>query len=68
MTDRFERQVDLDGTLDPRERALRAEQARKAHMTRMALKSAQAAAGGRCRRRLRMLVLISIKDRRSSTT
>jgi len=40
--DRFERQVDPDGTLDPKERALRAEQAKKAHMTRLALKSAQA--------------------------
>jgi hypothetical protein len=40
--DRFERQVDPDGTLDPEERALRAEQAKKAHMTRLALKSAQA--------------------------
>jgi hypothetical protein len=39
--DRFEREVDPDGTLDPKERALRAGQAKKAHMTRLALKSAQ---------------------------
>lgn len=40
--DRFEHQVDPDGKLTPQERALRAEHARKAHMQRMALKSAQA--------------------------
>lgn len=39
--DRFERQVDPDGALDPVERARRAEHARKAHFTRLALKSAQ---------------------------
>jgi hypothetical protein len=40
--DRFEREVDPDGLLDPRERELRAASARKAHFTRLALKSAQA--------------------------
>lgn len=40
--DRFDREVDPDGTLDPAERARRAEAARKAHFTRLALKSAQA--------------------------
>lgn len=35
--DRFERQVDPDGVLEPAERARRAESARKAHFTRMAL-------------------------------
>lgn len=40
--DRFERQVDPDGTLDPAERARRADSARKAHMTRLALRSAKA--------------------------
>lgn len=40
--DRFERQVDPDGQLDPGERARRAEHARKAHMQRMAFKSVQA--------------------------
>jgi hypothetical protein len=40
--DRYEREVDPDGTLNPAERARRAEQAMRAHMTRMALKSAQA--------------------------
>jgi len=40
--DRFEQQVDPSGTLDPAERARRAEHARKAYFTRLALKSAQA--------------------------
>lgn len=40
--DRFERQVDPDGTLPPAERAIRAEHARKAYFTRLALRSAQA--------------------------
>lgn len=39
--ERFERQVDPGGVLDPAERARRAESARSAHFTRMALKSAQ---------------------------
>jgi hypothetical protein len=40
--ERFEREVDPDGTLPPAERARRAEHARKAHFARLALKSAQA--------------------------
>jgi hypothetical protein len=40
--DRFEREVDPDGVLPPAERARRAEHARKAHMTRLALASAKA--------------------------
>jgi len=40
--ERFEREVDPDGTLAPAERARRAEHARKAHFARLALKSAQA--------------------------
>ncbi|MCX2934718.1 hypothetical protein ORI20_31080 [Mycobacterium sp. CVI_P3] len=40
--DRFEREVDPDGVLTPQERARRAEWARKAHMQRMAMKSAAA--------------------------
>lgn len=40
--DRFERQVDPDGVLAPAERARRAEHARKAYFTRLALRSAQA--------------------------
>ena len=40
--DRFEREVDPNGDLDPAERARRGESARKAHFTRLALKSAQA--------------------------
>jgi len=44
---KFEREVDPDGTLTSRERAKRAEFARKAQMQRMALKSVQA----RCRRK-----------------
>jgi hypothetical protein len=39
--DRFESQVDPEGILDPGERARRAESARKAYYTRLALKSAQ---------------------------
>lgn len=38
----FERKVDPDGTLDPAERAVRAEHARKAHYARLALLSVQA--------------------------
>jgi hypothetical protein len=40
--ERFEREVDPDGSLSPTERARRAEQAMRAHMARLALKSAQA--------------------------
>lgn len=40
--DRFERQVDPDGVLPPAERERRAEHARKAWYTTLALKSAQA--------------------------
>jgi hypothetical protein len=39
--DRFEREVDPDGVLEPRERAIRAEHARKAYFQRLALRSAQ---------------------------
>lgn len=39
--DRFEREVDPDGTMDPVERAKRAESAKKAYFTRLAFKSAQ---------------------------
>lgn len=42
LVSRFEKQVDPDGTLDPAERSRRAEHARKAHYTRLALRSAQA--------------------------
>lgn len=42
MLDKFEQQVDPDGTLTPAERAKRAESARKAHFQRLAFKSAQA--------------------------
>ncbi|HEX2574716.1 MAG TPA: hypothetical protein VHK88_00110 [Aquihabitans sp.] len=38
----FEDVVDPDGTLDPAERSRRAEHAYKAHMQRLALKSAKA--------------------------
>jgi hypothetical protein len=41
---RFETQVDPDGTMDPAERAKRAEAARKAHFRQMAYKSARARA------------------------
>ncbi len=40
--DRFEREVDPDGILPPAERARRAEHARKAYFTRLALASAKA--------------------------
>lgn len=40
--EKFERQIDPDGVLDPQERARRAEHARKAHFYRMALASARA--------------------------
>lgn len=42
LLDKFEKQVDPDGTLAPAERAKRAENARKAYFKRLALKSAQA--------------------------
>lgn len=40
--DRFERQVDPEGILDPAERARRAGQARRAHMLGLAFRSAKA--------------------------
>lgn len=39
---RFEREVDPDGTLPPAERARRVESARRAHFTRLAMKSVEA--------------------------
>jgi hypothetical protein len=42
MLERFERQVDPNNALTPAERAKRAEYARKAHFSRLALKSAEA--------------------------
>ncbi|WP_204342784.1 hypothetical protein [Micromonospora terminaliae] len=48
--DRFEREIDPDGTMDPVERARRADCLRRAHMARLSLKAAQArkaAAAGR---------------------
>lgn len=41
---RFEREVDPDGVLPTEERTRRAKHAMKAHMTRMALRSAQSRA------------------------
>lgn len=41
---KFEREVDPDGVLPPAERARRAESARRAHMTRLALASSKARA------------------------
>ncbi|MFD4432892.1 hypothetical protein [Nocardia sp. NPDC058497] len=41
MESKFDRIVDPDGLLSPEERAYRSGQARKAHYTRLALKSAQ---------------------------
>lgn len=42
--DRFDREVDPDGTLAPDERARRAERARKAYFLKLAMRSAQARA------------------------
>ncbi len=39
---KWEREVDPEGVLDPEERAKRAERAKKAHMRRLALRSAKA--------------------------
>ncbi|MDX3662373.1 hypothetical protein PV646_34145 [Streptomyces sp. ID05-26A] len=39
--DRFEKQVDPDGTMDPAERSRRAESAKKAHFLKMAARSAE---------------------------
>jgi hypothetical protein len=50
MWSKFDRLVDPDGLLSPEERAFRAEHARKAHFTRLALKSAQSRRR-RCRNR-----------------
>ncbi|MGN2640611.1 hypothetical protein ACTD5D_31465 [Nocardia takedensis] len=41
LRSKFDRLVDPDGLLSPEERAFRAEHARRAHYTRLALKSAQ---------------------------
>lgn len=41
LLDRWERQVDPDGVMDPAERARRAASVRKEHMTRMALASSR---------------------------
>lgn len=40
--DRFDKQVDPDGVLDPQERAKRAHHAMQAHMAKLALKAATA--------------------------
>jgi hypothetical protein len=40
--ERFEREADPDGTLDPAERARRAEHLRRAHFARLALASSRA--------------------------
>lgn len=40
--DRFEREVDPEGTLSAQERSIRAESARRAHFQRLALASAKA--------------------------
>lgn len=42
LADRFDREVDPDGILNPTERARRAASAKTAYYTRLALKSAQA--------------------------
>lgn len=40
--ERFDKEVDPDGILDPKERARRAEHAKKAYFARLALKSSKA--------------------------
>jgi hypothetical protein len=45
--DRFEREVDPDGLLTPSERRRRAEHARKAHMTALALRSSRVRSKGK---------------------
>lgn len=57
LMERFEREVDPDGTLPPDERARRAESKRKAHFQRLALKSAKA------RRARSLLATIAEGDR-----
>lgn len=47
FADRFDKEVDPDGTLPYVERRKRADAARKAYFQRLALKSAQARRGGR---------------------
>lgn len=42
ILDRFDRLVDPEGTMDPGERVRRADQARRAHFTGLALKAAKA--------------------------
>jgi hypothetical protein len=42
LLDRFDREVDPDGTLEPAERARRSSHALKAHMAGLALKSSKA--------------------------
>lgn len=39
---RFEREVDPDGTLDPKERAIRAEHAKRAYFARLSYEAAKA--------------------------
>ena len=51
LLDRFEREVDPDRTLDPGERAKRAEHARKAYFTSLAFKSSKKRSAAANRRR-----------------
>jgi hypothetical protein len=48
--ERFERQVDPDGTLPPAERQRRADAARRAYFTGLAYKSSKARAAKKARR------------------
>ena len=60
---KFEREVDPEGLLDPTERARRADMARKAYFTRLALKSAQARAKKAQHRRTAPSPLVTFKAR-----
>ena len=65
---RFEREVDPDGILDPAERAIRAGYARRAHMTRLALKSKESRAARANARRLDSISSSATKEDTSAAT
>lgn len=65
--DRFEQQVDPDGTLSPIERRRRAESARSAYFTRLALKSAQSRRRNKEPRRGRTAINRQAEQANSST-
>ena len=61
--EKFEREVDPDGTLPPEERARRAEAARKAHMAKLAYQSAKTRRQrGQRKSRQRALTAAEVRD------